>query len=157
MGTIFSVVQIYLIFTQATIVLASLSGHTGCYVTATCLGDMSLCMYRSGDKLLKQVAWQSLRQIALCELENFCENLCLSNRILLQQITQIQFDSILWDLLQRQNSVEETKIFTKILQYKQRNYFVSVTCQSNISLQLVCFNIKSTHSRFWQIQSHRAL
>ena len=99
MGTIFSVVQIYIIFAQAPIVLASFSGHTGCYVTATCLGDISLCIYRSGDKLMKQVAWQLQWQIALCELENVCENLCLGNRILLQQIAQIQFDSTLWDLL----------------------------------------------------------
>ena len=57
MGTIFSEVQIYLIFTQATIVLASIiSGHTGCYVTATCRGDKSLCVYMLGDKLLKQIA-----------------------------------------------------------------------------------------------------
>ena len=55
MGTIFSEVQIYLIFTQATIVLASISGHTGCYVTATCHGDKSLCVYMLGDKLLKQI------------------------------------------------------------------------------------------------------
>ena len=52
-------------------------------------------MYRSGDKLLKQVTGQSQQQIALCELENFCENLCLGNRILLQQIAQIQSDLIL--------------------------------------------------------------
>ena len=95
MGTIFSVVQIYFIFAQAPIVLASFSGHMGCYVTATCLGDISPYMYRSGGKLLKQVTGQSQQQIALCELENFCENLCLSNRILLQQITQNQSDSIL--------------------------------------------------------------
>ena len=95
MGTIFSVVQIYFIFAQAPIVLASFSGHTGCYVTATCRGEKSLCVYRSGDKLLKQAARQSQQQIALCELENFCENLCLSNRILLERIAQIQFDSIL--------------------------------------------------------------
>ena len=41
MGTIFSVVQIYLIFTQATIVLAPFSEHTRCYVVATCCGDKS--------------------------------------------------------------------------------------------------------------------
>ena len=139
MGTIFSEVQIYLIFTQATIVFASISGHTGCYVTATCCGDKSLCVYMLGDKLLKQIAWQSQQQIALCELENFCENLCLSNRILLQQIAQIQFDSILWDLLRWQNYVEETKIFTKILQYKQRNlslWRVEAMCCCNLSVSI---------------------
>ena len=34
---------------------------------------------------------------------------------------QIQSDLILWDLLRRQNSVAETKIFTKILQYTRRD------------------------------------
>ena len=47
-----------------------------------------------------------------------CENLCRCNRILSpQQVAQIQSDLIFCDLLQRQNSVAETKIFTKILQY----------------------------------------
>ena len=109
----------------------SFSGHTGCYVTATCRGDKSLCVYRSGDKLLKQVAWQSQQQIALCELENFCENLRLSNWILLQQIAQIQSDSILWDLLLWQNSVEETKIFTKISCTNKEN------CHCDVSKQCV--------------------
>ena len=46
----------------------------------------------------------------------FCENLCRSNRILSpQQVAQIQSDLIFCDLLQRQNSVAGTKIFTKIL------------------------------------------
>ena len=97
-------------------------------------------MYRSGDKLPKQVEWQLQWQIALCELENFCENLCLGNRILLQQVAQIQPDSILWDLLRWQNSVEETKIFTKILQYKQRKLSlqrVEAVCCSNLSVSKV--------------------
>ena len=34
-----------------------------------------------------------------------------------RMIAQIQSDLIFCDLLQRQNSVAETKIFTKILQY----------------------------------------
>ena len=68
------------------------------------------------------------RQIAPCVLENFCENLCSCNRILLpQQVAQIQSDMIFCDLLQRQNSVSETKIFTKIFQYTR----------SDLSLQLV--------------------
>ena len=47
-----------------------------------------------------------------------CENLCRCNRILSpQQVAQIQSDLIFCDLLQRQNFVAETKIFTKILQY----------------------------------------
>ena len=94
-------------------------------------------MYRSGDKLLKQVTGQSQQQIALCELENFCENLCLSNRILLQQIAQIQSDSILWDLLLWQNSVEETKIFTKISSTNKENCLCDVSKQCVNSLKIL--------------------
>ena len=55
-------------------------------------------------------------QIPWCVLENFCENLCRCNRILSpQQVGQIQSDLSFCDLLQRQNSVAETKIFRKIL------------------------------------------
>ena len=55
------------------------------------------------------------RQIASCVLETFCENLCGCNRILSpQQVAQCFF---FCDLLQRQNSVAETKIFTKGLQH----------------------------------------
>ena len=39
----------------------------------------------------------------------------------------------------------------------QTKKIVSAMCWSNVLLQLVCFNIKSTHLRFWQIQSHRVL
>ena len=57
----------------------------------------------------------------LCTGE-FCENLCRCNRILSpQQVAQIQSDLIFCNLLQRQNSVAETKIFPKILQYTQSN------------------------------------
>ena len=46
--------------------------------------------------------------------EEFSENLCRCNRILSpQQVAQIQSDLIFCDLLQRQNCVAETKIFTK--------------------------------------------
>ena len=49
---------------------------------------------------------------------NFCENLCLSNRILLlQPVVKNQMILNLCNLLQGQNSVSETKIFTKIIQY----------------------------------------
>ena len=45
--------------------------------------------------------WQ--RQIASCVLENFCENLCLCNRILSpQQVAQIRSDLIICDMLRRQ-------------------------------------------------------
>ena len=50
------------------------------------------------------------RQIASCVLETFCENLCGCNRIFSpQQVAQFFF--------LRQNSVAETKIFTKGLQH----------------------------------------
>ena len=61
-----------------------------------------------GDKLQQ-------RQIASCKLENFCENLCLCNKICCHN-KSYKF-SLIWffcDLLQRQNSVAETKIFTNI-------------------------------------------
>ena len=67
-------------------------------------------VHAQGDKLR--------RQIALSVLENFCANFCDCKRILLQQqVVQIQSDLIFCDLLQRQNSVAATKIFTQILQY----------------------------------------
>ena len=70
-------------------------------------------MYRSCDKLRDKLQ----RQIVLCVLENFCENLCLSDRILSpQQLARIQSDLLLCDSLRRQNSVAETKIFAKVLQ-----------------------------------------
>ena len=66
-------------------------------------------VHAQGDKLR--------RQIALSVLENFCANFCGCQRILLQQqVVQIQSDLIFCDLLQRQNSVAATKIFTQILQ-----------------------------------------
>ena len=53
-------------------------------------------------------------------------------------------------LLRRQRFSQNSPVQTK--------KFVSAKCRSNVLLQLVCFNIiKSTHLRFWQIQSHRAL
>ena len=51
-------------------------------------------------------------QITSCVLENFCENLCLCNRILsLQQVAKNQIGLNLCDLLQRQRFPQ------KILQY----------------------------------------
>ena len=74
-------------------------------------------MYRSSDKLLQQLARHIAAKFTLCVLENFCENLCFSNRILSpQQLTRIQSDLLLCDSLRRQNSVAETKIFAKVLQ-----------------------------------------
>ena len=76
------------------------SEHTRRQVAATCRGDTLQ------------------RQIASCALEKIRENLCRRNKILAtQQVAQIQSDLIFCNLLQRQNFVAETKIFTNILQY----------------------------------------
>ena len=66
-------------------------------------------------RLVAATRWgdTSQRQIASCVLENFCENLCLRNKILsLQQVAKNQIRLNLCDLLRRQNSVAATKIFT---------------------------------------------
>jgi len=80
------------------------------------------------------------RQIAPSVLENFCENLCGCKRILLpQQVVQIQSDFIFCDLLQRQNSVAATNIFTHILQYRRSDSSlrrVAATCCCNYSPDL---------------------
>ena len=56
------------------------------------------------------------------KLQQHGENLCRCNWILLpQQVAQFQSDLIFCNLLQQQNSVAETKIFPKILQYTQSN------------------------------------
>ena len=77
----------------------------------------------------------SQRQIASCVLENFCENLCLRNIILLlQQVAKNQIRQNLCDLLLRQNSVAEKKIFAKILLYTRGDLSlprVAVTCSCN--------------------------
>ena len=77
----------------------------------------------------------SQRQIASCVLEKFCENLCLRNIILSpQQVTKNQIRQNLCDLLLRQNSVAETKIFTKILLRTRSDLSlqrVAVTCCCN--------------------------
>ena len=51
----------------------------------------------------------SQRQIASCVLKNFCENLCLCNRILSQRhVAKNQIRQNLCDLSRRQTSVAET-------------------------------------------------
>ena len=68
------------------------------------------------------------RQIASCVLENFFENICLRNRILsLQQVAKNQIGLNLCELLQRQNSVAATKIFTKILPVHMER-FIATMC-----------------------------
>ena len=79
----------------------------------------------------------SQQQIVSCVLENFCENLCLRDRILLlQQVAKNQIRLNLCDLLWRQNSVAATKIFTKILQYTRSDLLlqcVASPCCCNLS------------------------
>lgn len=59
---------------------------------------------------------------------NFFENICLQNRILsLQRVAKNQIGLNLCDLLQRQNSVAATKIFTKILSVRMER-FVAAMC-----------------------------
>ena len=62
----------------------------------------------------RQVAatYMSRRHVAATVNRSVC-----MQPMLPQQVAQIQSDLIFCDLLQRQNSVSETKIFTKILQY----------------------------------------
>ena len=90
-------------------------------------------------RLVAATRWgdTSQRQIASCVLENFCENLCLRNRILsLQQVAKNQIRLNLCDLLRQQNSVAATKIFTKILQYTRSDLLlqcVTATCCWNLS------------------------
>ena len=88
-------------------------------VAATCCGDTSQ------------------RQIASCVREKFCENLCLCNRILSpRKVAQILSDLIFCNMLLRQNSAAETKIFTKILKYTRSDLSllcVAATCCCNLS------------------------
>ena len=88
-------------------------------VAATCCGDTTH------------------RQIASCVLEKFCKNLRLCNRILSpQQAAQILSDLSFCNMLLRQNSVAETKIFTKILQHTRSDLSlrrVVATCCCNLS------------------------
>ena len=59
---------------------------------------------------------------------NVFENICLRNRILsLQRVAKNQIGLNLCDLLQRQNSVAATKIFTKILSVRMER-FVAAMC-----------------------------
>ena len=74
--------------------------------------------------------------VALTKLCYYCENLCLWNRILLvQPVVKNQMILNLCNLLHRQNSVSETKIFTKIIQYTRSDlllWCVAVTCCCNL-------------------------
>ena len=91
-----------------------------------------------GDKLQQHFAatepssWVQVWQLVaaknrLCVLENVCEDLCLCYLVLLPwQVAQIVSDLIFCVMLHQQNSVAGTKIFTKILLYKQSD--LSLRC-----------------------------
>ena len=75
-----------------------------------------------------------LRQIASCVLHNFCgKSVSKIAFCSCRKSQKIKSDN-LCDFLRRQNSVAETKIFTKILQYTQRD----------LSLQRVAATLAST-------------
>ena len=74
--------------------------------------------YTLGNKLQRHVAATN----PTCVLKNFCENLCLSNRILsLQQVAENQIRQNLCDLLRRQNFVAETKLSLNISPFTRRD------------------------------------
>ena len=115
--------------------------HTRRHVAATLRGDKSLRVYRSGDKLLQQVARQvpvtnrSVRTPSgefksLSQQHNFVASTSLTNSVWLL---------IFCDLLPWQNSVAETKILTKLLQYTKSDLSqrrVAATCCRNLSLDV---------------------
>ena len=75
-------------------------------------------------------------QIAVCVLENFCENLCLQQNFVAATSRKNQIRLNLCDLLWRQNFVAVTKIFAKILQYTPNDLTlqcVAATCCWNLS------------------------
>ena len=96
-----------------------------------------------GDKLQQQIT--PCVHVARLVLGSHCSDtsqwqipssVCLCNRILLpQQVPQILYDLTFCDMLLRQNSVTETKIFTVILQYTQSDlspWCVAVTHCCNL-------------------------
>ena len=71
-----------------------------------------------------------------CVLENFCESLCLHNRILSpQNVAKNQIRQNLCNLLQRQNSVALSKIFHKTSPVHTKR-FVAASCRCNVLPQL---------------------
>ena len=93
-----------------------------------CTGRVTSCS--------NKVRRTSQQQIVSCVLENFCENLCLRDRILsLQQVAKNQIRLNLCDLLWRQNSVAATKFSQNSPLHT--NWFVAATCRHNVLLQLV--------------------
>ena len=122
------------------------SVHTRRQVAATSRGDqITPCVKDRRLVAATRCGDTSQRQITSCVLENFCENLCLRNRILsLQQVAKNQIRLNLCDLLRRQNSVAATKIFTKTLHDHE------AICRCNVSsrhvaatCRLVCTTLQN--------------
>ena len=97
-------------------------------VAATRRGDRSLRVYRSATVAATKWGDTSQRQIASCVLENFCENLCLRNRILsLQQVAKNQIRLNLCDLLRRQILLQRQRFSQKLSGTHE------ATCRCNVS------------------------
>ena len=82
----------------------------------------------------------SQRQIASCVLENFCENLCLRNKIKilsLQQVAKNQIRLNLCDLLRRQILLQRQR-FSQISPVHTKR-FVAATCRRDMLLQLAAW------------------
>ena len=81
----------------------------------------------------------------VCTGEFLWKSLLLQQNLSPQQVAQIQSDLIFCDFVQRQNSAAETKIFTKILQYKR----------SDLSLRrvasLCCCNCRRPVHTEWSV------
>ena len=90
---VFACLMLLLLFSLGATVKPVLSGHA---LLGSVHTRRQVAATRRGDT--------SLRQIASCVLEKFCENLCRCNRILSPQpVAQIQTGLIFCDLLRRQN------------------------------------------------------
>ena len=70
------------------------SVHTRRQVAATSRGNRSLCVQVRRLVAATRYGDMSQRQIASCVQENFCENLCLCNRVLSQQ--QVAQMGLIW-------------------------------------------------------------
>ena len=126
------------------------SVHTRRQVAATSRGDqITPCV--QVRRLV--AATRAATNHFVCVLENFCENLCLCNRILsLQHVAKIKSDLNLCDFLRRQNSVAATKIFTKNSPgpSSTTKRFVAETCRRDMLPQLVPWcvpTLRSVHTR----------
>ena len=125
------------------------SVHTRRQVAATSRGDqITPCVQVRRLVAATRCDDTSQPQITSCVLENFCETLCLRNRILsLQHVAKNQIRLKLCDLLRRQNSVAATKIFTKnspVLRSDLSLQRVVATCCCNLS---PIPTLRSVHTR----------